>query len=79
MNDRMVTIRPDPSHHYSWKASKRPNELMVEAPQFEFSSWFDAILNDKEPVVLPQQAYTVSRIVEAIYESAATGKTVYFG
>lgn len=40
--------------------------------------WIDAILNDKEPVVTPEQACVVSEILEAIYESAKTGKAVYF-
>lgn len=40
--------------------------------------WIDAILNDTDPVVLPEQALTVTRILEAIYESAKTGKEVVF-
>jgi len=40
--------------------------------------WIDAIVNDKPPVVLPEQAMVVSQILEAIYESASTGKAVYF-
>lgn len=44
----------------------------------EIRMWIDAILNDKEPVVTPEQAYVVSQILEAIYESNRTGKAVYF-
>jgi predicted dehydrogenase len=44
----------------------------------EIRQWIDAILHDKEPVVTPEQAYTVTRILEAIYESAETGKTIEF-
>ena len=40
--------------------------------------WVDAILNDKEPVVKPEQAFVVTKILEAIYESAKTGKEVIF-
>jgi len=40
--------------------------------------WFDAIDNDTDPVVLPEQACVVSEILEAIYTSAKTGKPVYF-
>ncbi|MDN4074497.1 Gfo/Idh/MocA family protein [Fictibacillus terranigra] len=40
--------------------------------------WVDALLNDKEPVVKPEQALVVTEILEAIYESAKTGKAVYF-
>jgi len=40
--------------------------------------WIDSILNDREVVVLPEQAYVVTQILEAIYESGRTGKPVYF-
>lgn len=40
--------------------------------------WIDAILNDTDPIVMPRQALVVSQILEAIYESAETGKPVYF-
>jgi predicted dehydrogenase len=40
--------------------------------------WIDAIVNDKDPVVLPEQACVVSEILEAIYASARTGKAVSF-
>ena len=40
--------------------------------------WIDAIKNDKEPAVTPEQAYTVSRILDGIYISAKTGKPFYF-
>jgi predicted dehydrogenase len=43
----------------------------------EIKTWLDAIRNDTEVVVKPEQAYTVTRILEAIYESAASGKAVY--
>lgn len=39
--------------------------------------WIDAVVNDKEPVVKPEQAIVVTQILEAIYESAKTGKPVY--
>ncbi|MCA0969180.1 Gfo/Idh/MocA family oxidoreductase [Halobacillus litoralis] len=41
--------------------------------------WIESILNDTEPVVSPAQALVVSEVLEAIYESARTGKAVYFG
>lgn len=43
----------------------------------EMDTWLDAIRNDTEVVVKPEQAYMVTRILEAIYESAASGKAVY--
>ena len=42
----------------------------------EARMWIDAVINDKDPVVLPEQAYVVTQILEAIYESAKTGKAV---
>ena len=51
--------------------SQEPHEL--EAMRF-----YQAIENDTDPVVLPEQAYVVTQILEAIYTSARTGKPVYF-
>lgn len=47
-------------------------------PLLEAKRWIDAVINDTEVVVKPQEAYTVSRILEAIYESAKTGMPVFF-
>jgi predicted dehydrogenase len=44
----------------------------------EARRWIDAVKNDTDPVVLPQQACVVSEILEAIYKSAETGQPVYF-
>ncbi len=46
--------------------------------QMEAKCWLDAIENDTEPVVKPEQALVVTEILEAIYTSAKTGKAVYF-
>lgn len=40
--------------------------------------WINAVRNDTEPVVKAEQALVVSEILEAIYESAKSGKAVYF-
>ena len=47
-------------------------------PITEQRRWLDAIENDTDPVVLPEQACVVSEILEAIYTSAKTGEPVYF-
>lgn len=47
-------------------------------PITEQMRWLDAIENDTDPVVLPEQACVVSEILEAIYTSAKTGEPVYF-
>ena len=44
----------------------------------EAAQWINAVVNDTDPCVLPEQAYTVTRILEGIYESAKTGKPYYF-
>ena len=50
-----------------------------EAPEVrEARQWIDAVINDKTPCVTPEQAYTVTRILEGIYTSAKTGEAYYF-
>ena len=44
----------------------------------DMRQWITAVTNRTAPCVLPEQAYTVTRILEAIYESARTGKAYYF-
>ena len=44
----------------------------------EAKQWIDSIINDTEPLVKPREAYVVTQILEAIYESAKTGKPYYF-
>lgn len=44
----------------------------------EASQWIASILNDTEPVVKPEEALVVTRILEAIYKSSETGEPVYF-
>ncbi len=44
----------------------------------ENTQWLDAIINDGEPLVKPEQAFVVTQILEAIYKSAETGKEVFF-
>jgi predicted dehydrogenase len=44
----------------------------------EMEAWFNAIRGKGELVVKPEQAYVVTRILEAIYQSAASGEIVKF-
>ncbi len=48
-----------------------------EPKDLEATQWLNCILNDTDPVVLPEQAFVVTQILDAIYESARTGKEVY--
>jgi predicted dehydrogenase len=44
----------------------------------EIKTWLDAIVNNTDPLVKPEQAFVVTQILEAIYKSAEMGKTVEF-
>ncbi|MEJ2758442.1 MAG: Gfo/Idh/MocA family oxidoreductase [Anaerolineales bacterium] len=44
----------------------------------EAKTWLNAVRGEGELVVKPKQAYTVTRILEAIYDSAASGDIVRF-
>lgn len=50
----------------------------AEPQDIEARMWIDAIKNDTDVVVKPEQAIVVTKILEAIYKSAAEGKPVYF-
>ena len=43
----------------------------------EAKQWINAILNDTDPLVKPEQAFIVTQILDAIYKSAETGKEVF--
>ena len=43
----------------------------------EMEAWFNSVREEAELVVKPEQAYTVTRILEAIYQSAASGEVGY--
>ena len=50
----------------------------VNMNEYDINHWIDAIQNDGEPAILPEQMAVVTRVIEAIYESARTGKTIVF-
>lgn len=43
----------------------------------EAKQWLNAVLNNTEPLVKPEEAFVVTQILEAIYQSAETGKEIY--
>lgn len=50
-----------------------------ETPELrEQRTWIDAILYNKDPIVLPEQAFVVTQILEGIYKSAASGTVHHF-
>lgn len=51
---------------------------MSDPKIMEARHWIDSIKNNTEPFVKPEEAAVVTKILEAIYKSAETGKAVYF-
>ena len=49
-----------------------------EPSVIEQETFYNAVMNGKDVVVKPEQAYVVPQILEAIYKSAATGEVVKF-
>jgi predicted dehydrogenase len=73
-HNTMLTVEPSASmgvYGFHRIGSIAPQDL-------EARQWIDAIRNDTEPLVKPEEALVVTRILEAIYESARTNKAVYF-
>lgn len=51
----------------------------ASAPEkIEAGQWLDAVANDTEPLVKPEQAFVVTKILDAIYKSAESGKEIIF-
>jgi len=44
----------------------------------EAKQWLEAIINNTEPLVRPEQAFVVTQILDAVYKSAETGKEIVF-
>lgn len=44
----------------------------------EAKQWLEAIVNDTDPVVKPEQAFIVTKILDAIYKSAEAGEEIKF-
>lgn len=53
-------------------------EEPVNMNEYDINHWIDAIQNNGDPAVLPEQAAMVTKVIEAIYESARTNKTIIF-
>jgi len=49
----------------------------VDEAEEEARSWINNILYDTDPVVKPREAFVVTQILEAIYQSAKTGEAIY--
>ena len=74
-NGRQYVFKPDLSAggvaFYDGAGAASPQDR-------EARLWLNAVINDTDPFVLPEQALVVSRILEGIYISAKTGEPYYF-
>ena len=68
-NEEPFSAGPGSVAFFEGVGSGRPAD--IEARQ-----WLLSILNDTEPLVLPEQAFVVTQILEAIYRSNETGTIV---
>lgn len=55
-----------------------PSMPLDDAGTREARQWINCILNDTDPVVLPEQALCVTEVLEAIYKSGETGEMIKF-
>ena len=46
-------------------------------PQLEISQWIDSLRTGGQPVVRPEEMYTVQKIIQAVYDSSRSGESVY--
>jgi len=71
---RLVTIKPS----FNAGGVAFYDGITEHEKDIECRCFYDAVLYNKPLVVLPEQALVVTEILEAIYNSAKTGKPVYF-
>ena len=74
-NNAQYTLKPtlNPAGAAYFEGAESGDPSVLEAAQ-----WIDAIINDTDPCVLPEQAYVVTQILEGIYESAKSGDIYRF-
>lgn len=72
---KLTTITPDLS---GGGVAFYDGEGEADAGELEARNFINAIINDTEPLVKPEQALVVTQILEAIYKSSQTGKTIEF-
>ncbi len=73
-NHGMLTEEKNsPAGNIAYFDGKEGKPEVLEAKQ-----WLEAVIHDKEPLVKPEQAFIVTKILDAIYRSAAEGKEITF-
>ena len=60
------------------RAAEKNDPMLVTGHASMVENMLDAVINHTDPQILPLEAIKSVRIVNAVYESARTGKTVYF-
>ena len=60
------------------RIAERENPNIVTGHASMVRNMVDAVANGTDPQILPMEAIKSVRIVNAIYESARSGKTIYF-
>lgn len=72
-NGLLMEEKISPAGRVAYFEGSGSKEGVLEANQ-----WLNAIINGSEPLVKPEQAFTVTKILEAIYKSAETGREIRF-
>ncbi|MGG4469431.1 Gfo/Idh/MocA family oxidoreductase [Paenibacillus alvei] len=72
-NGRLVEERRSPVGNIAYFDGSNNSPEVLEAKQ-----WLEAVREDKEPLVKPEEAFVVTKILDAIYQSAETGKEIIF-
>ena len=60
-----------PGKAVAYFSGKEMTDGVCEAKQ-----WLEAIIEDKEPLVKPEQAFVVTQILDTIYKAAAEGHEI---
>ena len=60
------------------RIAEKKDPMLVTGHASMVENIVDAVLDHKDPQILPLEAIKSVRIVNAVYESARTGKTIYF-
>ncbi|UPG62607.1 Gfo/Idh/MocA family protein [Metabacillus endolithicus] len=72
-NGMLVEQRKSPVGNIAYFEGGANSPEALEAKQ-----WLEAVREDKEPLVKPEEAFIVTKILDAIYQSAETGKEIVF-
>jgi len=59
-------------------AAVAADPTLVTGHASQVNDIIDAVVNDREPKIMPLEAIKAVRIINAVYESSRTGKVIYF-